>query len=144
MRKFQFELSRILDWRRRQLEVEETKLAPLLAEQRAIETERAATEREETEANVAIATVHSTTGEELAAFDAYRLYLKDVRKRIESRLANCANSIEKQRQAIVTARRQVRLLERLKERRRNEWQAAADREQENLAAELYLARWRQP
>jgi hypothetical protein len=42
---------------------------------------------------------------------------------------------------MLEARRCCRLLERLKERRRAEWQAATDREMEELAAESFLAGW---
>ena len=47
-----------------------------------------------------------------------------------------------QQRAVVEARRRVRLMEQLEERRFRAWQADAGREQENLAAELYLARWK--
>jgi hypothetical protein len=33
-------------------------------------------------------------------------------------------------------------MEQLEERRFREWKASIDREQENLSAELYLARWK--
>jgi hypothetical protein len=39
------------------------------------------------------------------------------------------------------ARRRCRLLEKLKERRRAEWEKARDRELEELASESFLARW---
>jgi hypothetical protein len=45
---------------------------------------------------------------------------------------------------MLEARRRCRLLERLRERRWDEWKAAADRELEETAAESYLARWESP
>jgi hypothetical protein len=41
----------------------------------------------------------------------------------------------------VEARRRVRLLEKLEEKQLRLWKEDADREQENLSAELYLAKW---
>jgi hypothetical protein len=43
---------------------------------------------------------------------------------------------------VAEARRRVRLIEKLEDRRFRQWQANADREEENLSAELYLARWK--
>jgi hypothetical protein len=40
---------------------------------------------------------------------------------------------------VLKAERDVRLLERLRAKRLAEWQTAADREQEALASELFLA-----
>jgi len=42
---------------------------------------------------------------------------------------------------VLRARRDVRVIEKLRERRLAEWQAEADRELEGLAAEVFLARW---
>jgi hypothetical protein len=42
---------------------------------------------------------------------------------------------------MLEARRRFRLLERLKERRHEDWRLARDRELEELASESYLARW---
>ena len=39
------------------------------------------------------------------------------------------------------ARRRFRLLERLKQRRLEDWRLAGDKELEELASESYLARW---
>jgi hypothetical protein len=42
---------------------------------------------------------------------------------------------------MLEARRRLRLLERLKDRRMAEWRAARDKELEELASESYLAKW---
>ena len=43
---------------------------------------------------------------------------------------------------VIEARRKFELLDRLREAALNEWQAAVNKEQEDLAAELFLARSR--
>ena len=45
------------------------------------------------------------------------------------------------RSAMLEARRRFRLLERLKQRRLEDWRLAGDKELEELASESYLARW---
>jgi hypothetical protein len=42
---------------------------------------------------------------------------------------------------MLEARRHFRLLERLKQRRLEDWRLAGDKELEELASESYLARW---
>jgi hypothetical protein len=49
--------------------------------------------------------------------------------------------MEQQRAQLLAARREFRLLEKLRQVRRAAWEAAVDREFEALAAETYLARW---
>jgi hypothetical protein len=43
---------------------------------------------------------------------------------------------------MVEARRRVRLLEKLEQKQLRLWKEEANRQQENLSAELYLARWK--
>jgi hypothetical protein len=42
---------------------------------------------------------------------------------------------------LLKARRDVRVLEKLKENRLREWTYLSDRETENIAAESFLAKW---
>jgi hypothetical protein len=43
---------------------------------------------------------------------------------------------------MLEARRRLRLLERLRERRLAEWCSARDKELEDLVSEAYLAKWK--
>ena len=58
-----------------------------------------------------------------------------------NRRSECDRKIEQQRERLLQARRDFRLLEKLRQVRRAEWEAAVDRDFEALAAESYLARW---
>jgi hypothetical protein len=49
--------------------------------------------------------------------------------------------MEQQRARLLAARREFRLLEKLRQVRRAEWETAVNREFEMLAAETYLAQW---
>src|ERR1039458_7519716 len=53
----------------------------------------------------------------------------------------CEQQVAAQRQKVLEAQRQCRLLEKLEQRRHAEWRREADREMESLAAESFLARW---
>jgi hypothetical protein len=52
--------------------------------------------------------------------------------------------MEQQRARVLHARRECRLLEKLRQARRAEWESAVNHEFEALAAETYLAQWEPP
>jgi hypothetical protein len=140
MQRFHFPLERVRRWRAGQAGLEELKLeqlrerlAQLREEKRAVETERTQSEREVLE-QPSIQATH------LQSLDAYRLHARDKIRGIENREREVEVQAERQRQRVVETRRDAELLERLKRKALQEWQAAADREQENLATELYLAK----
>jgi len=60
---------------------------------------------------------------------------------LEKRARRLPGARRGQRGLVLKAERDVRLLEKLREKRLGEWQAAADKEQEALASELFLAQW---
>ncbi|MGQ9633804.1 MAG: hypothetical protein ACUVXB_06110 [Bryobacteraceae bacterium] len=142
MRKFQFRLERVLGWRKTQLELEEYRLRQLSAELEAIERHKArlATDRTLTERR--LLALPQIDGQELAAHSAYLAALQRQEKQMEVRRQQQQRLIEAQHQRVTEARRQCRLLERLKARAWSAWQAEYDREIETLATEAHLARWR--
>src|SRR6266550_4493466 len=142
MQRFHFPLEQVRDFRRQQLDMEEAKLEALHAERRALADEWSRLEGETAETRNSLMVTGVVEAQELAASDLYLRHLETVKKRHAARMADWQVRAGKQQQAIVEARRRVRLLEKLEERKLKEWQAAADREQENLASELYLAGWK--
>jgi flagellar export protein FliJ len=143
MRRFHFPLAHVRDFRRRQLEVEEAKLQTLLAERQTLEAEAYRLVSETSDARNSLAVTTSSEARELVAADRYLRHLQAVQKRHAARVTDWQTRASKQRQMLVKARRRVRLLEKLEEKQLRQWQGEADREQENLSAELYLARWNQ-
>lgn len=142
MKRFHFPLDRVRRWRQEQAALEELKLErwyaqmAVLSEARArVEKERAASERE-------VLGQASVEAGELQALNAYRLHVRAKIQGIERRRGEVTAEIGKQRQRVIEARRRAELLERLKTRMFDTWQAAADREEEAVAGELYLAKWR--
>ncbi|MCL6545765.1 MAG: hypothetical protein K6T61_11090 [Bryobacteraceae bacterium] len=142
MRRFQFRLERVLSWRKTQLELEEYRLRQLSAALEAIERNKARLAAERTLAESQLLSRTQLNGQELAAHSAYLAALHREEKQTEHRRQQQQRLIEAQLQRVTEARRQCRLLERLRARAWSAWQAELDRETEALAAEAHLARWR--
>jgi len=142
MKRFVFGLESVLRWRRSLFEQEQNRLRALVAERDAIGLRLRELEQLRQRAERALLEAPAVTGGELAALESYRRRLSAERARRQEELAGCERRIQAQRERVVEARRRVRLLERLKERRYAEWEAEANRELEALAAESYLARWK--
>jgi flagellar export protein FliJ len=144
MKRFEFRLERVRDFRRQQLELEEAKLERLDAERQELEAESARIESETVRTRDLLMVTTSAEARELAAADLYLRHLADVRKRHDEKVAGFQARIHKQREAVIEARRRVRLMEKLEQQQLSDWTAESDREQENVASELFLARWNKP
>lgn len=141
MRRFRFRLETVLGWRRLHLELEETKLQRLFEELRRVDLAEDRLDTEKSEADRAVLNSPSIEARDLAALDAHRRHVAREKERLRKERADCQRRIAAQRDRVLNAERDVRLLKKLKERRLAEWQTAADREQEALASESFLARW---
>ena len=142
MKRFEFRLARVRDFRRQQLETEEARLDVLRQERQQLEAESLRLENEATGTRNSLMVTGSVEAQELVAADHYLHSLAAARKRQAAKLADWQVRTSKQQQAMVEARRRVRLLEKLEEKQLRLWKDEADREQENLSSELYLARWK--
>lgn len=142
MRRFQFRLESVLKWRLTQLEIEETALERLFSELRRMDAGLAALAAAKASAERAVLSAGTVEAQQLAALETHRRHLARERVRLLGERAGLEQRIAAQRQRVLKAERDLRLLEKVKERRLTEWRAAADREQEALASELFLARWR--
>jgi flagellar FliJ protein len=141
MQSFKFPLQKALDVRASQLTMEEAKLQQAMGAIAAIDRERDIVIQARASAEKMVRGADSVPGEDLAALGAFRLRTQAEEKRLAAKRAQAEKAIEERRAAMLEARRRLKLLERLKERRRAEWQAAAAKEIEELASEAYLARW---
>jgi hypothetical protein len=141
MRAFEFPLRQALQWRKTQLELEESKLRQLAAtlEEMALAAVRLDLVKGRAEGVVRQAPVVDAS--DLWALAAYRQRLIAELQALAQRRTACEQQVAAQRQKVLEAQRQCRLLEKLEQRRHAEWQRAADSELESLAAESYLARW---
>jgi hypothetical protein len=141
MKKFVFSLGRVADWRRAQARQEEIKLESLHAERRALDAREAALKHELAASERALLAAPRVTGFETAALDAFRRHVNLEQVRIARALADCGNRVAAQQEVVRAKRRDIRLLENLKEQRLKAWRAELGRETAQQADETYLAKW---
>jgi hypothetical protein len=131
----------VLDWRRTELEMEELKFKGQIAALAELDRARAELEAEGIRAELQVRDWKSTSGYDLAALGSFRLRVQKREREIAAQRDQGQRQLETQQAAMLEARRRFRLLERLRDRRMHEWQAACDREVEETAAESYLSRF---
>ena len=144
MKAFHFQFDRVREWRAQQFEMEKGQLQKLFGERNRLEARRHSLDRERLEEGRRVLGAGSAVAEELVALDAYTRWVKDEARRLLEAEAATTQRIGAQQQRVAEASRRVELLDRLKQKRLSEWRFEFDREQESLAGELYLAKWRPP
>lgn len=140
MTAFRFRLEKVMELRRRQMETEEAKLKQHMAALAELDRWRAELEAAGIAAELDVRRWSPLHGADLAALGGFRSHIRQQEKRIAEHRKARERQMEDQQKVLMEARRRYRLLERLKEKRRTEWQEAADRELEALAGESHLAR----
>jgi len=141
MKKFNFPLARVMDFRRMQARAEEIKLEALYAELRAVDIREVALIQEKVLSEKALKSATTVTGFDLEVFDTYRLAVKDEQKKMDQARAGCRKRIDAQLAVLMVKRRDVKLLEHLKERRFEKWEKRMFKEIDQQADESYLAKW---
>lgn len=140
MKRFEFRLERARDWRRSQLEIELGAAAALAGELARIGEERRSVEAERRAAERSVLAAPAVPASQFAALDAFRRFSDAAAAALDRRRADCEQRLAGQRRRVLEARQRYELLNRLQARALAAWRAAFEREQENLAGELYLAR----
>jgi hypothetical protein len=142
MRAFEFPLRRALEWRRTQLELEQSKMRQLAGQLEEMALAAVKLDMVKARAEGAVRQSAVVEAGDLWALAAYRQRMMAELQALALRRAACEKELAAQRQKALAAQRQCRLLEKLEERRHAEWRKMADREVESLAAESFLARWK--
>jgi len=141
MKKFSFPLGRVMDWRETQARIEESKLQNLYAQLRAIDLRIAQVLEERAQSQKTVLAAPAVSGFEFAALDAFRRFSVLEHTRLERSRADCSRRVAAQIQVVALKRRDVRLLERLKQQRLVAWHADFNREIDAQAEESHLAKW---
>jgi hypothetical protein len=128
MKKFQFRLDRVLEWRRTELEMEENRLQRLHAVLAAIDRERAGLESARDQASRALIARPSVDGAELQSLSEYRAAVRLQCARLAQMRRQREQETAAQQQKLLAARRRLRLLENLKDRRLAEWKYETERQ----------------
>ncbi len=141
MKAFQFPLQRVLDWRELQMRTEEEKLSTIqnrLAE--VLHRENALTAAQlKAEMNVLGRTVVEAS--EFRALAAFQLRIRGEKASLVAARKNLELQIAEQRKRLLKVRKDCKVLENLKERRKKAWTYLHDRELENTAAESFISNW---
>lgn len=141
MKRFRFGLEPLRRWRELALESAEAELVRLqtdrdgvLRKTAALER-RMAAEREEVKRD-------GVEGWRLAASDEWLQHVEQERLGLLRKEREAEARIEQQLGKVREARIGVETLEKLKARRKQEWQKAAEAEMEQMVAELVVSRWK--
>jgi hypothetical protein len=140
MKRFNFPLDRVRRWRLEQLSVEELKLQQVRAEQQALADAKREVRDEFSKSEREVLAQPSLPGLELENLDSFRLHVRDRVRGFENRERQVEAKVVEQRGRVIEARRQFELLDGLRRKALAKWKVAADKEQETLAAEIYLSR----
>jgi flagellar export protein FliJ len=141
MTRFHFRLQRVLEWREKQLELEEARYKQQAAEIVVLDQARAELESTRLRAETGLRASTALSGYDLSALSGFRLCVQARSLKLAARRGEAQKRLESQQAAMLEARRRCRLLEHLKSRRLSEWEAARDKELDELASESYLALW---
>jgi hypothetical protein len=140
MKRFQFRLDRVRRWRSEQAALEELKLEQMRAELARFTAARVEIEAEGVRSSQQVRSQPAIEPIELTSLEFYGLHLRRRAYELATLERQAEAKVVEQRRRVLEARRQYELLDRLRQKAWREWLAAADKEQEDLASELFLAR----
>jgi flagellar export protein FliJ len=130
MKRFQFRLEQVLNWRRTELDLEEDRLKQLHAALEALDRERSALESTRDEASRSLLSRSTVHGADLQMLAAYQDAVKRNFARLARQRRTQEDEIDRQNRKLLEARKRFRLLEKLKERKLAEWQYESLRQAE--------------
>ena len=139
MKKFEFRLESALRWRTTQLQLERAKLQGLLAEQARITRDLKALLEERTAAVSGLQALPSLEAFDLRSLSAYLVGAEFRANQLREQFAKRTGLVHKQQARVIDAELQVKLLDKLKDKRRSSWQSEFERDVEANAAEAWLA-----
>jgi flagellar export protein FliJ len=136
---FRFRLAKVLEWRRTELTLAETRFRRQAATLAALDGTRAALDASAIRAEMLVRDSPRIEGADLAALDVFRRHVARRRAALAASRAQAQQELDRLQSAMLEARRRFRLLERLRDRRFAEWKEAEDRELDQLASDSHLA-----
>jgi flagellar export protein FliJ len=141
MARFEFSLEKVLRWRSVELAAEEAKLKQLVQEQLHLQSVLAQVSAERSKLISSLGSMPNLSGDDLRTLTACGLRLRRNAENLAQQLLRCGRDLGVQRKKYGEAKRRVRLLEQLKDRRMQEWKYQEAARLEELASESFLAKW---
>jgi hypothetical protein len=140
MKRFSFRLDRILAWRRLQRGEEQWNLQKALAEREELVRKERAVRAERSDSERTLAHALHFDAQFVSTLPHWQVRVKAVLAEMAVDAGKMEARVSAQRAKLREAERKVRLLERLREKRVEDWKTAMEREEEACAAETFLAR----
>jgi hypothetical protein len=140
MKRFHFSLERVQRWRRGQADLEELTLRRFLADLHSTDARRLQLMADREQAEIAILSQQTAAAEELASLDLFRRHVRAQSRALDEIRRQQQEKIAIQQQRVIEARRRFELLDRLHQKALGEWRVAFNKEQEDMAADLFLAK----
>lgn len=141
MKTFAFRLERILQWRITSLQTEEMRVEKLRFTLELASMEKEKLVQALSKAKQSTGNQTLVKGADLHALDSYTIRLAEELALASKKMASLSEAIAKQMLVVSNCDRNVRLLERLRDRRREEWQTEMNRELDALSADFSGGRW---
>ena len=146
MKRFAFSLQRMLGFKRSMYEKERNTLALMRAERAALQARRDATERQMLAMDAEFRQKAATEGvriDEVTALSYHRTNSDRLIEQLEGEIARMDVAIEKQLLVVIELDKEVKSLEKLRERQWEEYQAEAVREERERILEIVSGRFAQ-
>src|SRR5271167_2391231 len=133
MKRFHFPLETVRRWRLERAGIEELKLRHILAEKQKLAASKEKIQDEMSQTARQVLEQPSIPALELESLDSFRLHVRGRIRKMEQQERECEVRIIEQRNNVLEARRQFELIDRLRQKALTEWQAAGNKEQEDMA-----------
>ncbi|MCC6591179.1 MAG: hypothetical protein IT168_31125 [Bryobacterales bacterium] len=144
MKRFEFPLERVRQYRKLQLDTEHARLEQAQARLNAVDAMIVDLHRQEKQEERESREARSQGGqkavENALQHTRFQSYLLRMAQMLDQQKAQAAQALERQRLILLEARRKFEILDRFRQSSRAEWQVEFNREQEDLAGELFLAK----
>jgi predicted nuclease with TOPRIM domain len=137
MKKFQFTLARVREYRRLQADLEQAKLRALEHKLRELTAEL---HQIDTRFQMEVDTVGDSPSER-GALGHFRVHYRDQRMRLAYRIGEATKDVETQRGIYVAATQRAEVLSRIEQKQRKIWEADFQKELDSLAMDSFLAQW---
>jgi flagellar export protein FliJ len=141
MKTFHFALQRVLEYRELQMRTEEEKLSTIQNQLAEVLHRENALTAAQFNAEMNLLGRPLVEANEFRALSAFQLRIRSEKVSLLAARKNLETQIAEQRKRLLKVRKDCKILQNLKERRKKAWTYLSDREIENIAAESYISNW---
>ena len=141
MKAFHFPLQRVLEYREVQMRSEEEKLSTIQNQLADVLHRENALTAAQLNAEMNLLGRPLVEAAEFRALSAFQLRIRSEKVSLLAARRNLETQIAEQRKRLLKVRKDCKILENLKDRRKKAWTYLSDREIENTAAESYISSW---